>query len=256
MPSTSLSSLLIIGKDIMGTQLNPKGSVSAQIGDSITGDVDSNDCSFWQHVGFASRPASAESGKSSAQCLGFEQGDKDIIFASRDIRGQAIYGNLKPGETALYAAGPNNEVTTRVFLKDDGSIATLSLLTQEGNTSSGNPVIIQLSSENKINIANGDKGAIAFDTNGISIATTGTLNMGSQGAMALIGSTLALNAAGVTLGAAASEPVMGSVALLAWVGQVNAALAAISAAAGQTVNPTITPPVAAPLASTSVKMAM
>jgi ethanolamine utilization microcompartment shell protein EutS len=80
--------------------------------------------------------------------------------------------------------------------------------------------------------------------------------MGSQGAMALIGSTLALNAGGVTLGAAASEPVMGSVALLAWVGQVNAALAAISAAAGQTVNPTITPPVAAPLASTSVKMAM
>lgn len=256
MSSTSLSSLLIIGKDILGTQINPKGSISAQTGDSLTGDVDANNCSIWQQVGFASRPASSTNGKSSAQCLAFEQGDNDIIFATKDLRGQAIYGNLKPGETALYAAGPNNLGTTRVFLKDDGTISTASLLTQVGNVPAGNPVVIQISSENKINIANGDKGAIALDSAGISIASTGTLNLGATGAVAIIGSTLALNSGAVTLGAGAGDSVMLGTQLLAWIAQANVAFAAMAAAAGSPTNPAVIAPTAVPLMSTSVKAAL
>lgn len=148
MPATSLSSLLIIGKDILGTQLNTRGSISAQIGDSVTGDAESNDCAYWQQVGFASRPSDAQSGKSSAQCLAFEQGDRDIIFATKDIRGQEIYGNLSAGETVMYAPGADGEGQAKVSLKGDGSVT---LFTTDDNTSDGNGVYLRL-----------DKNALSF----------------------------------------------------------------------------------------------
>lgn len=257
MPATGLNSIFDIGADILGSARNEKnGSISVQIGDAVGGEVRCDNASWWQHVGFASRPASAESGKPSAQVIAIEQGDRDICFASRDTRGQSIYGSLDSGESCVYAAGPNNIGTGRILLKDDGSISTITTLTQKGNTTSGNPILIQLSSEGKITLTNEDKGAIVMDQDGIQMATPGKINLGAGGAVALIGSTMALNAGSVTLGANASEPIMLSTQLLAWIAQANIAFAAIAAASGSPTNPVVVAPVAVPLASTSVKAAL
>lgn len=257
MPAKSLATLFDIGADILGSARNEvNGSISVQIGDAVGGEVRCDNASWWQHVGFASRPALAENGKSSAQTIAIETGDRDICFASRDVRGQGIYGTLDSGETCLYAGGPNNTGTGRIILKDDGSVSTLSFLTQKSNASNGNPIIVQLSSSGQITLANEDKGTIVLDQEGIKMATTGSVQIGASGEVAIIGSTLALNAGSVSLGANASEPVMLSTQLLAWIGQVNAVLGVIAAAAGSSPNPTITVPTAIPVASTSVKAAI
>lgn len=256
MPAKSLATLFDIGADVLGSARNEiNGSISVQIGDAIGKEVRCDNASWWQHVGFASRPALAENGKSSAQTIAIETGDRDICFASRDVRGQGIYGSLESGETCLYAGGPNNTGTGRIILKDDGSVSTVSLLTQKSNTSNGNPIVVQLSSAGKITLANEDKGTIVLDQEGIKMATTGKVQIGASGEVAVIGSTLALNAGAVSLGANASQPVMLGTELLAWIGQVNTALGIIAGAAGLTPNPTIAIPTAVPVASTSVKAA-
>jgi hypothetical protein len=256
MPATSLASIFDIGADILGSERNDtNGSISVQIGDAVGQEVRCDNASWWQHVGFASRPAKAQDSKSAAQVIAIEMGDRDICLASRDIRGQGIYGSLETGETCIYAGGPNNTGCGRILLKDDGSVSTLSLLTQKGNTQNGNPIIVQLSSSGQITLANEDKGTIVLDQEGIKIATTGQVQIGASGPVALIGSSMALNAGAVSLGANAQEGIMLSTQLLAWIAQVNTALTVIAGAAGLTPNPTIVAPTAVPVASNSVKAA-
>lgn len=256
MPATSLKSIFDIGADVLGSARNStNGSISVQIGDAVGKEVRCDNASWWQHVGFASRPAKAEDSKSSAQVLAIETGDRDICFASRDVRGQGIYGSLDTGETCVYAGGPNNTGCGRMLLKDNGTVSTISLLTQKGNSQNGNPIVVQLSSAGQITLANEDKGTIVLDQEGIKMATTGKVQIGASGPVALIGSSMALNAGAVSLGANATEGVMLSTQLLAWIAEVNTALKIIAGAAGQNPNPTITAPTAVPVASTSVKAA-
>lgn len=256
MPAKSIGSIFDVGADVLGSARNAtNGSISVQIGDAVGKEVRCDNASWWQHIGFASRPAKAEDGRSSAQTIAIETGDRDICFASRDIRGQGIYGSLDAGETCVYAGGPNNTGTGRVLFKDNGTVSTVTLLTQKGNTQNGNPIVVQLSSAGQITLANEDKGTIVLDQEGIKMATTGKVQIGASDAVTLIGSSMALNAGSVSLGANASEGVMLSTQLLAWIAQANVVFAAISAAAGSPTNPVIVPPTAVPIASTSVKVA-
>ncbi len=257
----NLEDIFNIGASILGSTKNPQNNtISIQTGDAVIKEVIGPKTQFWQQIGFASQPALAQPGKGSAQSICIARANGDICFATRDLRDQKIYGNLTAGETCIYASGPHNTGTSRSIYKDDGSIATITHLLQKGNSSSGLPILIQLSSENKINIAAADKAAISLDDSGIKFVTTGTINLGSTGAMALIGSTMALNAGSVTLGASASQSIALAPALQTWALAQQAFNVAVIAAIGliKTMTPatlvsvaqSIVPPISVPLSPT------
>jgi hypothetical protein len=251
-----------IGTDILNSEIDSKtGSISIQVGDVFTKKKTYNEVEMWQFTSFASRPALAQPGKDAAQGIFINLVDQNICLATRDIRDQKIYGNLGYGECTVYASGPNNVGTARSMYKDDGSVCSITHLIQEGNTSSGKPILMQISSDGKINIANSNYGAISIDSNGVSVASKGTLNLGSTGAMALIGSTMALNAGSVTLGANASQPIALAPDLISWAGALVAYLAVMDGKIAAITSTTpgsssgAAPALAATVASTSVKAA-
>lgn len=257
-----LTSLFDIGASVLGSTLNAKnGAISVQTGDAVNNETRCDGAEWWQHVGFASRPAKAIAGKSSCQTLAITQSRGDVCFASRDIRGNAIYGSLAEGETSIYAGGPNNTGTGRSIYKDDGSVASITHLLQLSNSNSGLPILIQMSTEGKINLAMADKSAISMDSDGIKMVTTGTLNLGSTGAMALIGETMALNAGSVSLGANASKSIALAPDLITWATAVTAYLLSLNIAitltgpSSQGVTSGTPPSLAPTVASTSVKAA-
>ena len=124
--------------DMLGATRDPvTNTLLVQIGSVSEELPECDNAEFWQHVGFASRPAKPEAKKSAAQCLALRFGDRMRTIASRDIRGQAIYGNLDDGETCLYAGGPDGTAQGRLMLKKDGSVT---MMTTDDNTSTGHTV--------------------------------------------------------------------------------------------------------------------
>jgi len=262
MRSKHRSDLFELGCDILGTTINGQGTILCQTGDVNGDEVVSDGAEWWQHVGFASRPAKAIAGKSACQGLTINQGSADICIATRDIRGGVIYGALKEGESCVYAGGPANTGTGRILLKDDGTKSTITILTQKDNGASGEPILIQVSSEGKVLITAGSKGAITIDDGGIKLASNSDLQMGATGNVALIGAAMALNSAAVSLGAAASDGVALGPALVAWATAVNlhcaAVMALLNAPGPVTGAPgavPVVPPLAPTAVSTSVKAA-
>lgn len=130
--------LFDVGKDILATTQDlSTGVLSAQTGDSTTQTPDADHAEWWQHAGFASRPATPSQGNASCQGLVLKRSDQDIIFATRDTRGTAILGNLSDGETCVYASASQ----ARTVWKADGSV---SHITTDDNTVKGNSVFIRV----------------------------------------------------------------------------------------------------------------
>ena len=94
------------GFDVMSAALDPKTSaIVVQIGDSTNQSVDSDRAEWWQPCGFASMPAAPTQGAASCQGIAIKHSDRDMCFAARDLRSATIYGNLKPGDSAVYETG-------------------------------------------------------------------------------------------------------------------------------------------------------
>jgi len=182
------------GHDVLGTSVNTtNGAISAQIGDSVAREVSCDNAEWIQHVGFASRPSSAEPGKSACQVLSIETTGRDICYASRDLRGTAIYGALGAGETCIFANGPNTNGTGIVLLQDDGRDAVITLRVKRSNVSSGEPVTLKLKSNGKVEIVTGPC-SVTID--------------GQNGSIVVQGQHVNLEAATVELGASAAAGVM------------------------------------------------
>lgn len=114
-----LSSLFKFGYDVLSTAIDTAtNAISAQIGDVSAGVAEASEDEWWQHVGFASRPAKGVLGQGASQCIAITRSDRNAIIATRDARGFAIYGNLKDGETCVYAPAS----MARTFYKADGSV--------------------------------------------------------------------------------------------------------------------------------------
>lgn len=113
------------------TVLVQTGSVTEEYGDC-------DNAEYWGTIGVASRPAQPAAKSSAAQGIAIRFGDRHRIIATRDVRGQEIYGNLDEGETCLYAGGPDGAGQARVYLRKDGSVA---MVTTHDNTSDGNTVM-------------------------------------------------------------------------------------------------------------------
>lgn len=198
-----------IGHDVLATRLNAKnGAIAAQLGDCVSQESVSDDAEWFQHVGFASRPSRAEPGKSACQVLSTERTDRDVVYASRDLRGTTLYGALGEGETCLYANGPNGSGTSVLGLRDDGSTATISIATKQGNASGGSAIKIEVSSTGNIVITAG--------SSTITVDQGGTVN---------------IDAVNITLGGTGGTNIVkDAAALQAWVAIIGAGVAALGVA--------------------------
>lgn len=156
--------LFDIGVDILVSTLQPNGSILVQTGDSTSESADTDAAEWWQHTGFASRPAVPSRGASSCQGIAFRSNDRDVIVASRDVRGTTIYGNLSDGETCVYASAGQ----ARQLFKKNGSI---SQITTNDNTATGTTVGTYVGPD-KIQLYN-EHGSITIDANGITLAVAG-----------------------------------------------------------------------------------
>ena len=150
MPPSQREDTFSLGVDILGTRQNERGTMLAQTGDVIGEGVSSVDAEFWQHVGFASRPAKAVVGKDACQAITINTGSADVVIATRDLRANALIGTLKEGDTLIYAAGPANAGTAKLLLSGDGSVTV---------TAGGTTVVIKGDSvavnSGKVNLGNG-----------------------------------------------------------------------------------------------------
>lgn len=137
--SNAATYLFSIGADIMATTVDKVTNVIlAQLGDSTTEQVDSDAAEVWGPIGWAARAAAPTQGAPSCQALALRRSDRDIIFATRDVRGSSVYGNIAAGEACAYAPGSQ----ARTLWKADGSV---NHLTTDSNKPTGNAVFSQVS---------------------------------------------------------------------------------------------------------------
>lgn len=116
-------------------------AILAQLGESRTEESIADGAEWWQHVGFISRPSKAVPKGESCEGIVVRRSGNDVVISSRDKRGRELAGELKEGETCLYAAGPDGKGQSRVLLKANGAIA---LYTREGNTEAGQGMAVIL----------------------------------------------------------------------------------------------------------------
>lgn len=162
--------------DILSTQLESNGAILCQLGDGATGEVVSVDAELYAPFGLASRPSKPSDDGRAAQALYIQTGSRDSVFVGRDLRSSTVYGSLGEGETALYANGPEGEGTGRVMLKDNGDAASISLVLQKDNDSSGLPVTLQLKSDGSLAIVVANFGAFTMGQAGVSLVSTDGVN--------------------------------------------------------------------------------
>lgn len=164
-PSQSASES--IGADILNATLDTTtGTLLFQTGDAISGQVESDRVESWQHAGFCSIPSNPVAGQSACQGIIRRRGDIDVCTNTRDTRGQAIYGNLKAGETCIYAGGHDGNSQGRVLIKDDGSVT---LLTTNDNTKTGKVVALKIAPDGFTFTS--PWGSFKFDASGFHLKT-------------------------------------------------------------------------------------
>lgn len=183
MSAGSLSAIWAAGVDVLKSTVNAvTKTVLFQTGDVLAEKADGDNVEHWQHVGLVSRPPKPSAGKAAAQCVVLRGGDRDVSIASRDLRGQALAGNIQDGETCLYAAGTTGTAQPRLLMKANG---TISLFTRDGNSEGGQAVALQLNPDSSFAIVS-KYGAIRIDATGITISSgKAALILGADGSAKL-----------------------------------------------------------------------
>jgi hypothetical protein len=166
------ASLFNIYDVLTSTKDETTGTLTYQLGDAINAEVVSDGAESWSHFGFASRPSEVEPSEEDApQSISIARSDRDLVIAERDVRGQQIYGNLKAGETCLYAAGKDTTGQARILLKQDGGI---NLYTKFGNAEGGDGIAILLNAQDdSITLTNSQGVGIRISNDGVQIIGKG-----------------------------------------------------------------------------------
>lgn len=259
-----LADVVDVGIDVLGTDITASGAtqntISAQTGDSTSAQVSSANCEWWQHVGFASRPPKAIPGQPACQAVTINRGDRDICIATADKRSQAIYGNLKEGESCMYAAGIDGNAQGRVICKQSGAVA---LVTTDSNTASGHTMYLKLDPVKGFEMSL-PWGRMTFGPNGFHVLHSGGARIdlgaiaGLPGPLAALGSYVKIEGGiasvkggavslGTDGGAGNAAAVVLLTSLLTAINTLAAAIAAVPAAIG--VAPSASPAVATALAA-------
>jgi hypothetical protein len=209
MAAKNNASLFEVGVEVLSTSVSEEThKILAQTGrNTDEGETHGNNVEWYQHVGFASRPANPEKGKAAAQAFVVRQGGQDIAIASQDLRGADVKGALGPGETCIYATGEDGTSQPRILLKDDGSI---NIFTKEGNESGGAGMGIFVRADGSVDIASHSGAAVMLGTDGsIKVFNgSGGIQITESGAIKLASpAKIDISGAAITLGGAAALPV-------------------------------------------------
>lgn len=158
-----IGDLLHLGLDVLSSKIDPTtGAMLVQLGDSTTGETESDGAEVWQQPGLASLPAAPTQGSASCQAIAIRRTDRDMVFAMCDKRATSIYGKMKPGETCVYATAGQ----ARALFKADGHAV---IYTTADNTPSGQTHAITLGPEGLQIMTK--FGGITIDSNGITITS-------------------------------------------------------------------------------------
>jgi hypothetical protein len=204
----SLAGLFQAGIDVLSSKIATKtrkilfqtGSVDGQ------GSTETDNVELWQHIGFISRPPKVSPGKIAAQAIVIRTGSNDIAIASQDLRGLELSGDLKEGETGIYAAGETGNGQARILLKADGSIH---LYTRNENAKDGTGMTIQLDAQaGCIRLIDAFGNALISGPEGWKMTSGGAaLTLNQNGEVKLIGSgQTQIDGASIFLGAAGAAP--------------------------------------------------
>lgn len=156
---------MIKSADVLGTTRDEAtNSISAQLGNVIVEQATSPGAEWVQHVGFCSLPSKASPKVTAAQVVCVTSSGRDVCIASKDVRGQQLYANLRPGEAVMYAGGADGESQARVACKDDGSTT---IYTTDTNTNAGRGVYLAVTSTELRFEA--PWGRIVFDSSGFRV---------------------------------------------------------------------------------------
>lgn len=194
---------ILVGLNILNTALAAdNNSVEVQLGDVVNEDPESYGAQWIQQSGFCSLPPNAVPNKKSAEAILLKGTNRDYVFGSRDVASQANYGNLKPGESCIYAAGPDGTGQARVMCKADGSV---NLYTTDTNKADGNGVYFQVSPTGFYMMA--PWGKFVFDATGFHMKTSSGASfdlgaLGLPGPLSALGTFARITAASVTLDSA------------------------------------------------------
>lgn len=181
-------------------------TIMLQVGDANAGESHADEAELWQHVGLASRPSpptGSGANKEAAQAVMIRLSDYDVVLATRDTRFQDIYGNLRDGETCLYATGSDGKGQARTILKHDGSI---NLYTKLGNSPTGKGMGIFIDPNNdRISIVNSKGYGIIINEDGALVtAKDSALKLDGSGSASLIGKgRVQVDGGSIVLGAVA-----------------------------------------------------
>ncbi len=194
--------LFHFGIDILKTVVDATTrTIVAQIGD-VVHEVNEGDGAEWiQHIGFISRPGKPVAKKCAAQGWAIRRRGRDVVFASRDLRGLELAGEIDDGETCVYAAGPDGESQGRILIKKNGSI---NLYTRKGNTKTGAGMVVAIDPmTDTISIVNSKGFGLVIDGDGVKLTSKGAaVSLTEAGAASVIGKgATQIDGKTVTLGA-------------------------------------------------------
>lgn len=208
----ALGGYIRIGLDVLRTVRDvATKTVLAQLGDVVGEESEVDDAEWWQSVGFVSRPSKPEAGKSACQVVAIHDSGHVACIASRDLRGQELAGELKEGETCVYAPGADGKGQARALLKADGAI---SLYTRKGNAPDGQGMgLFIVANGDEIRLINSKGYGLVIDGDGVSLVAGGSgsaLTLSASGDATLVGTgKTQIDGSGVVLGSLA-VPVLNS----------------------------------------------
>lgn len=177
-----------VGVDIMASTVDAKTNVvTVTLGNSTTGTVDSSQATLLQQAGFTSVPAAPTNGQPSCQAIVLRRGDSDIVIGTRDVRVAFLYGNLKPGDTAVYATSGQ----AQGLFKNTGHAV---LCTTSDNTAAGTTHSVDIGPDG-FHVTT-KYGTISLDANGFTVTIgTAALTMTPAGIVKLLGQQVAVQGA-------------------------------------------------------------
>jgi hypothetical protein len=171
----------VIGTTGSGTPGNSINSIMLNLGVAPTGEAITADAMLFNPSGLLSIPlgpgtfdssgnfTASNTSPTATEAVAFVRNSQYIVLATRDTRTQFTPGNLKPGETSVYATGS----AARTVYKLDGSVTTMTT-TPDGSSQ----VYFQVSPTAFTFMA--PWGKMTFDATGLHFSTTSgaTFDMG------------------------------------------------------------------------------
>lgn len=120
--------LTIDKRDITATELGSGGEIRCKLGDAATGDGVIPDGCFWGIDGFVSRPLD-KNADGACQALFMVEGNTRRIIGLKDNRINSKYGDLQPGDKAIFTAG-----SARILVKNTGDSVNMVTEASDGTT--------------------------------------------------------------------------------------------------------------------------